>query len=120
MRDRAAAKLAQAREIFQPHDPIPGWGTHIEVVCDAICQLIRHCADRETCTSVFTRWQDVCREVMSPHQCDSWHLLIQYGVQELLCFLHGCLADLIQKGENEKAVEVLVRRMLCSPTDNHG
>lgn len=56
---------------------------------------------------------------MSQQKHDEWHLLIQYGVQELLYFLYECLAELIRKGEKEKAVEELVRRMFLLVDNKH-
>jgi hypothetical protein len=107
-----AAKLAEAREIFQPLEPksgSSGWGTHVRKVCLAVYQLRRHYEDREAGKGTFTRWSSQTRAVMSEEQHDQWHLLIHYGVQELLYFLYKCLVDLIHQGHREKAAEVLVR-----------
>lgn len=107
-----AALLAKARELFQPHEPISGssgWGVHIKSVCLAIYRLQGYYADREDWASIFRHWRSQARAVMSKEQHDQWHLLIQYGVQELLYFLYECLVDLIRQGRRGKAAEVLVR-----------
>jgi hypothetical protein len=59
--------------------------------------------------ALLPRWSSQTRAVMSEEQHDQWHLLIHYGVQELLYFLYKCLVDLIHQGHREKAAEVLVR-----------
>lgn len=110
-----AYKLAMARGLFQPQERISGssgWRTHIDKVSLAIARLKEHYEDREEYKNIFTGWRTESRELMSEENYDKWHLLIQYGVQELLYFLYNCLADLICKGEKERAVKVLVHRML--------
>lgn len=109
--------ITKAREIFQPHEATTGssgWSRHVEEIAKVISQLKSHYEDKDKV--IFARWRAESRVVMSEQQHNKWHLLIQYGVQELLYFLHGCLADLIHKGEEEKAVDVLVRSM--SSDDN--
>lgn len=112
VRESALDNITKARVIFQRHDPTTGssgWVSHIDTVCSAIEKLKSHYGDRADCTSIFDRWRNERRTVMSPQEHDSWHSLIQYGVQELLYFLHGCLVDLIGKKKSEEALKVLVR-----------
>lgn len=110
-----AQKLAEARNIYQlrgPMDGSRGVFRQSQEVCLAIDGLKSYYKDSEAHINTFARWHNESLQVMSQQKRDGWHLLVQYGVQELLYFLYGCLADLIDKGEKEKTVEVLVRGML--------
>lgn len=109
MRQVVTDILAEAREVFQPKPASTawsGWQTQIYDVRSKIHMLKGRCG--EAYKMVFEEWNRGAIRAMSNEAHDKWHVLVQYGVRELLYFLYRCLSDLLNRRFLQKAVAVMV------------
>lgn len=88
------------------------WRDYIRSVCDKVGNLRKHSRVTATERGSFDTWHNQAVEHLSEDKYKCKSVLVQYGLRELLYFLYRCLKELLDKGNSEKATQVLVREAL--------